>query len=86
MSKESLLKLYGHAKPYLAVICLQFGYAGSAIIAKSALNSGMSHYTFAVYRNLFAAVTFAPFAVVLERFEFIFLALVLISILFIFCS
>jgi drug/metabolite transporter (DMT)-like permease len=67
MSKESLAKFYEQAKPYLAVICLQFGYAGSAIIAKSALNSGMSHYTYAVYRNLFAAVIFAPFAVVLER-------------------
>lgn len=68
MSKEAIMKYFEKAKPYLAVICLQFGYAGSAIIAKSALNHGMSHYTFAVYRNLFAAVVFAPFAVVLERY------------------
>ncbi|KAL3523779.1 hypothetical protein ACH5RR_016613 [Cinchona calisaya] len=56
-----------HANPYLAVIFLQIGFAGSAIIAKFALNKGMSHYAFAIYRNLFAGLAFAPFAVVLER-------------------
>ncbi|PHT54346.1 WAT1-related protein [Capsicum baccatum] len=66
-TKECLLKLLKTSKPYLAVIFLQFGYAGSAILAKTALNNGMSHYTFAVYRNLFAAVVFAPFAALLER-------------------
>ncbi|XP_059309054.1 WAT1-related protein At2g39510-like [Lycium ferocissimum] len=65
--KECLLKFMKSANPYLAVIFLQFGYAGSAIIAKTALNNGMSHYTFAVYRNVFAAVIFAPFAALLER-------------------
>ncbi|CAN4090121.1 unnamed protein product [Withania somnifera] len=65
--KDGLLKVLKSAKPYLAVIFLQFGYAGSAIIAKTALNDGMSHYTFAVYRNLFAALVFAPFAALLER-------------------
>ncbi|KAF3637701.1 putative vacuolar protein sorting-associated protein 27-like [Capsicum annuum] len=44
-----------------------FRLIGSAIVAKTALNNGMSHYTFAVYRNLFAAVVFAPFAALLER-------------------
>ena len=62
------MDLFKQAKPYLAVIFKQFGYAGSAIISKSALNKGMSHYAFAIYRNLFAAAVFAPFAVVLERF------------------
>ncbi|XP_016434443.2 WAT1-related protein At2g39510-like [Nicotiana tabacum] len=66
-TKECLIKFLKEAKPYLAVIFLQFGYAGSAIIAKSALNHGMSHYAFAVYRNSFAAVVFAPFAAILER-------------------
>ncbi|XP_027156025.1 WAT1-related protein At2g39510-like isoform X2 [Coffea eugenioides] len=61
------MELFKQAKPYLAVIFMQFGYAGSAIISKSALNKGMSHYAFAIYRNLFAAAVFAPFAVVLER-------------------
>ncbi|CAK9137936.1 unnamed protein product [Ilex paraguariensis] len=58
---------FNRAKPYLAVIFLQFGYAGTAIIAKSALNQGMSHYTFAVYRNAIATAVFAPFAIILER-------------------
>ncbi|MCD7466824.1 hypothetical protein HAX54_003857 [Datura stramonium] len=67
MSMSWLLKFVKEGKPYLAVILLQFGYAGSAIIAKSALNHGMSHFTFAVYRNTFATVVFAPFALLLER-------------------
>ncbi|KAL3521050.1 hypothetical protein ACH5RR_019199 [Cinchona calisaya] len=46
---------------------MQIAFAGSYIIAKSALNKGMNHYALAIYRNLFSAVTFAPFAVVLER-------------------
>nr|GMD50828.1 WAT1-related protein At2g39510-like [Ipomoea batatas] len=63
MARESLAM----AKSYLAVIFLQFGYAGLAIIAKSALNKGMSHYTFAVYRNLTAALVIVPFAIFFER-------------------
>lgn len=66
-TRERILKFVKEAQPYLAVILLQFGYAGSAIIAKSALNHGMSHFTFAVYRNVFATFVFAPFAMVLER-------------------
>ncbi|KAL0408222.1 UNVERIFIED_CONTAM: WAT1-related protein [Sesamum radiatum] len=60
-------KFLRKAKPYLAVILLQFGSTGSAIIAKSALNHGMSHYTFSVYRNVVATVVMAPFALALER-------------------
>lgn len=54
-------------RPYFAVILMQFGYAGTVIIAKTALNQGMNHYTFSVYRNVFATICFAPFAFVLER-------------------
>ncbi|KAK4493382.1 hypothetical protein RD792_017721 [Penstemon davidsonii] len=39
----------------------------TAILAKAALNQGMNHYTFSVYRNAIAVVCFAPFAFVLER-------------------
>ncbi|KAL3818061.1 hypothetical protein ACJIZ3_003966 [Penstemon smallii] len=60
-------KFVHKAKIYVAVILLQFGFAGFAIVAKFALNRGTSHYTFAVYRNAIAAVVFAPFAFVLER-------------------
>ncbi|XP_059668286.1 WAT1-related protein At5g07050-like [Cornus florida] len=55
------------AKPYIAMICLQFGYAGMNIITKVSLNRGMSHYVLVVYRHAFATAVIAPFAIVLER-------------------
>ncbi|CAA3026441.1 WAT1-related At2g39510-like [Olea europaea subsp. europaea] len=54
-------------KPYLAVIFLRLSHAVLSIIAKYALNQGMSYYTFSVYRNAIAAVAFVPFAILLER-------------------
>nr|GMD57422.1 WAT1-related protein At2g39510-like [Ipomoea batatas] len=67
MTRESLVKLSKMAKPYLAVIFLQFGYAGLTIVVKFALNQGMSPYTYLVYRNVFAALAVAPFAIFFER-------------------
>ncbi|CAA0827514.1 WAT1-related protein [Striga hermonthica] len=55
------------AKPYIAMICLQFGYAGMNIITKVSLNKGMSHYVLVVYRHAFATIVIAPFALLLER-------------------
>ncbi|KAL2232963.1 WAT1-related protein At5g07050-like [Sesamum indicum] len=55
------------AKPYIAMICLQFGYAGMNIITKVSLNRGMSHYVLVVYRHAFATAAIAPFALILER-------------------
>ncbi|KAK6942126.1 EamA domain [Dillenia turbinata] len=55
------------SKPYIAVISLQFGYAGMNIITKVSLNRGMSHYVLVVYRHAFATAVIAPFALVLER-------------------
>ncbi|GAB2227905.1 hypothetical protein Droror1_Dr00009733 [Drosera rotundifolia] len=55
------------AKPYIAMICLQFGYAGMNIITKVSLNRGMSHYVLVVYRHAFATAVIAPFALALER-------------------
>lgn len=55
------------AKPYIAMICLQFGYAGMNVITKVSLNHGMSHYVLVVYRHAFATVSIAPFALLLER-------------------
>lgn len=54
-------------KPYIAMISLQFGYAGMNIITKVSLNNGMSHYVLVVYRHAFATAVIAPFALVLER-------------------
>ncbi|XP_042481706.1 WAT1-related protein At5g07050-like [Macadamia integrifolia] len=54
-------------KPYMAMISLQFGYAGMNIITKVSLNRGMSHYVLVVYRHAFATAVIAPFAIILER-------------------
>ncbi|KAJ3669209.1 hypothetical protein LUZ60_011159 [Juncus effusus] len=60
-------EMFERAKPYIAMICLQFGYAGMNIITKVSLNSGMSHYVLVVYRHAFATISIAPFALILER-------------------
>jgi len=53
--------------PYVAMISLQFGYAGMDIIGKASLNRGMSHFVLVVYRQAVATVVLAPFAFFLER-------------------
>ncbi|KAF1883282.1 hypothetical protein Lal_00030388 [Lupinus albus] len=58
---------YQKCKPYIAMISMQFGYAGMNIITKVSLNRGMSHYVLVVYRHAFATAAIAPFAFVLER-------------------
>ncbi|XP_030520412.2 WAT1-related protein At5g07050-like [Rhodamnia argentea] len=55
------------ARPYIAMVSLQFGYAGMNIITKVSLNRGMSHYVLVVYRHAFATAVIAPFALILER-------------------
>ncbi|XP_010525433.1 PREDICTED: WAT1-related protein At2g40900 [Tarenaya hassleriana] len=54
-------------KPYFAMVCLQFGYAGMNLITKVVLDRGMSHYVLVVYRNAFATAALAPFAILSER-------------------
>lgn len=54
-------------KAYVGVIMIQFGFAGQGILAKTALNQGMNHFTFSVFRNGIAALVFAPFAIFHER-------------------
>jgi hypothetical protein len=56
------------AKPYIAMVSLQFGYAGMNVITKVSLNHGMSHYVLVVYRHAFATISIAPFALILERY------------------
>lgn len=56
-----------NAKPYLLLLAVQFGSGGMFIFAMDAINKGMSHYVFIVYRNAIAAVSLAPFAFLLER-------------------
>lgn len=56
------------SQPYIAITCLQFGYAGMNIITKVSLNRGMSHYVLVVYRHAFATAAIAPFALAIERY------------------
>lgn len=65
--KGKLSNFFLSAKPYIAMTCLQFGYAGMNIITKVSLNRGMSHYVLVVYRHAFATAVIAPFAIFLER-------------------
>ncbi|XP_009620098.2 WAT1-related protein At5g07050 [Nicotiana tabacum] len=67
MEGECSCSFYQRAKPYIAMISLQFGYAGMNIITKVSLNRGMSHYVLVVYRHAFATAVIAPFALILER-------------------
>ncbi|CAH8268840.1 unnamed protein product [Arabidopsis lyrata] len=61
------LKMSDSAKPYFAMICLQFGYAGMNLVTKVVLDRGMSHYVLVAYRNAFATAAIAPFALLSER-------------------
>eukprot|EP00253_Pinus_taeda_P000604 PITA_00604 len=60
-------KLIEKSKPYVAMISLQFGYAGMNIISKVSLNRGMNHFVLVVYRHAAATVVLAPFAFFIER-------------------
>lgn len=56
-------------KPYLAMVSLQFGYAGMYIISMVSFKHGMSNFVLSVYRHVVAFCVIAPFAFVLERFS-----------------
>lgn len=64
---EAVREQYNRAKPFLAVIFLQFGLAGMDILTKVALNEGMSNYVFVVYRHAVATLVIAPFAIILDK-------------------
>ncbi|XP_062092719.1 WAT1-related protein At2g39510-like [Humulus lupulus] len=67
MSAKSFPQMLKAAKPFIAVIVLQFGYAGMSIIFKFALNQGISPHVLVAYRHAVATAVVAPFALVLER-------------------
>ncbi|KAK7275668.1 hypothetical protein RIF29_16789 [Crotalaria pallida] len=58
---------FTNSKSFLLILSLQFGSAGMYVITMDALNKGMSHYVFVVYRNVIATIALAPFAFYLER-------------------
>ncbi|KAF8102065.1 hypothetical protein N665_0201s0354 [Sinapis alba] len=61
------LKMSEPAKPYFAMVCLQFGYVGMSLVTKVVLDRGMSHFVLVAYRNAFATVSLAPFALLSDR-------------------
>ncbi|KAF8411631.1 hypothetical protein HHK36_004189 [Tetracentron sinense] len=54
-------------KPYLAMLFIQFVYAGMAMFSKASINGGMNPFVFVVYRQAFGSLALAPFALFLER-------------------
>ncbi|CAJ1953125.1 unnamed protein product [Sphenostylis stenocarpa] len=49
-------------RPYVAMVFIQFVYAGMALLSKAAISKGMSPYVFVVYRQAFASLVLSPFA------------------------
>ncbi|XP_054796815.1 WAT1-related protein At4g08300-like [Prosopis cineraria] len=64
---EKISNGLGKVKPYLAMVSLQFGYAGMYIITMVSFNHGLSHWILSVYRHVVATLVIAPFAFFLER-------------------
>lgn len=54
-------------KPYFAMIIIQFISAGMSLLSKASIATGMNPYVFVVYRQAFATLALAPFALFLER-------------------
>ncbi|KAK1264154.1 WAT1-related protein [Acorus gramineus] len=57
-------------KPYLVSIIIRSIYAGMSMLSKAAFNYGMSTYVFVFYRQCFAFIFLAPFALIYERGTF----------------
>ena len=76
MPSASFSNVWNKVKPYLAMVSLQFGYAGMYIISMVSLTRGMNNFILSTYRHVVATIVIAPFAFLLERF--------LLFILFIF--
>lgn len=57
------------AKPFIAVLFLQLGYAVMDVLSKAALNKGMSNYVFVVYRHTVAFIVIIPFALYFEKYN-----------------
>ncbi|EOA22407.1 hypothetical protein CARUB_v10003044mg [Capsella rubella] len=55
------------ARPFLAIVFIQCLYALMSIVAKLALNAGMSPHVLVAYRMAVASALITPFALVLER-------------------
>lgn len=63
----NLSESFNKMKAYLAMVGLQFGYAGMYIISLVSLKGGFSHWILVVYRHVVASLVFCPFAYFLEK-------------------
>ncbi|OMO87509.1 Drug/metabolite transporter [Corchorus capsularis] len=54
---------------HVAMLALQFGYAGFHVVSRAALNMGISKVVYPVYRNIIALLLLLPFAYFLEKKE-----------------
>jgi len=54
-------------KLHIAMLALQFGYAGFHIVSRAALNMGISKIVFPIYRNIIALLLLGPAAYFLEK-------------------
>ncbi|MCE0480666.1 hypothetical protein HAX54_037702 [Datura stramonium] len=53
--------------PFLLMVLVQLGSAGTAIISKVVMDDGMNPYVHLSYRQIFATISIAPFAYFIER-------------------
>ncbi|XWS66032.1 hypothetical protein CRYUN_Cryun05aG0165300 [Craigia yunnanensis] len=67
MTMKASAGTYNQAMPYMAMVFMRFGSAGLPIVAKYALNKGMSQHVLVVYRFAIATLVLAPFAIVFDR-------------------
>ncbi|XVE52714.1 hypothetical protein DITRI_Ditri02bG0145400 [Diplodiscus trichospermus] len=67
MTMESSARIFNQAMPYMAMVFMRIGSAGMPIVAKYALNKGMSQHVLVVYRFAIATLVLAPFAIVFDR-------------------
>ncbi|XWS56550.1 hypothetical protein CRYUN_Cryun09bG0095000 [Craigia yunnanensis] len=67
MTMKASASIYKPAMPYMAMVFMRFGSAGLPIVAKYALNKGMSQHVLVVYRFAIATLVLAPFAIVFDR-------------------
>lgn len=64
---EGVSTIIKNFRPFLLMIFLQFGAAGTYIVIMATLNQGQNRYVLIVYRNAVAALVLAPFAIFFER-------------------
>ncbi|KAK2660623.1 hypothetical protein Ddye_007156 [Dipteronia dyeriana] len=68
-SSRMLCSMPERVQLHLAMLILQFGYAGFHVVSRAALNMGISKLVFPVYRNIIALLLLLPFAYFLEKKE-----------------